>query len=150
MEHLHIHPHELSGVVAKNKIKAIAEALAACETISCRWVDVYDEISTMDNTAFRAALAERTEEIEADLLQAFTTKRKNLYIVPSYWSGPIAALSGKYTIRRRSCESGQDGVCCEFLNSVFEKLVEAGKIVSAETKHGTGYRTAKKDEQKTA
>lgn len=150
MEHLHIHPQMISGVVAKNKIKAIAEALNACETVSCPWVDVYDDISTMDNTAFRAALAERTEEIESDLLQAFTTKRKNLYIVPSCWSGPIAELSWKYAIRRRSCESGQDGVCCEFLFSIFEKLVEAGKIVSAETKNGTGYRTAKKDEQKTA
>lgn len=150
MEHLYIHPQNISGVVAKNKVKAIAEALDACKTVSCRWVDVYRDISTMDNAAFCKALDGKTEEIEADLLKAFQTKRKNLFIVPSVLSGPVVRLSEKYTIPRRSCESGRDEVCIQQIGIVFDRLVAAGKIVSAETKHGMGYRTAKKDEMNSA
>lgn len=148
MEHLYIHPQSVSGVMAKNRIKDIAEALDACETAAIRWVDLYEEISTMTDEEFRATLVDRTEEIEKDLLEAFKTKRRNLYIVPSFWSGPVSRLSDKYTIRRRSCESGEDGICYSFIYSLFERMVKAGKIVAAETKHGTGYRTAKKDEQR--
>ena len=148
IEHLYIHPQSVSGVMAKNKIKPIAEALDACETAAIRWVDLYEDISTMTNEEFLSQLENRTEEIKKDMLEAFKTKRRNLYIVPSFWSGPVSRLSDKYTIRRRSCESGEDGVCFSFISSVFAKLVEAGEIVEAETKHGTGYRTAKKDEQR--
>ena len=56
MEHLHIHPQVISGVVAKWKVRYIAEALNDCETCKIRWVDVYQDISTMSNEEFAESL----------------------------------------------------------------------------------------------
>lgn len=150
MEHLYIHPQNISGVVAKNRVKPIAEELAACKTFSVRWVDLYEDISTMTDEEFRARLYEQKTEIGADILAAYRTKRSNLYIVDNYWSSPLRALADKYTIPRRSCESGADELCVSVLGEIFDELVAAGAIVSAETKSGTGYRTAKKGEKKSA
>lgn len=148
MEHLHVHPQNISGVIAKNRIKAVAEALNACSGFSVRWVDVYEDIADMTNEAFIERLNEHKGEIEADLLECFKTKRRNLYIVSNYWNSPVEKLSNKYTIRRRTSESGVDEVCMGFIKSVFDSLVEQRKIVSAKTKNGIGYRAAKKDELK--
>ncbi len=148
VEHLHIHPQDISGVVGKNRVKPIAEALDACITFSVRWVDVYEDVSAMNNDEFLQRLAEKKTEIAADLLEAFCTKRSNLYIVPDGWSGPIVRLAEKYHIPRRCCEKyTEDGVCRGYIQSVFSDLVSAGEIVSAETKHGAGYRTAKKEKK---
>lgn len=151
IEHLHIHPQEISGVVGKNRVKPVAEAFAACGTFSVRWVDVYEDVSAINNEDFLRRMAEKKTKIAADLLEAFRTKRSNLYIVPDGWSGPIVRLTEKYHIPRRCCEkSTEDSVCRGYIQSVFSDLVSAGEIVSAETKHGTGYRTAKAKEKKSA
>lgn len=143
MECLYIHPQEISGVVQKNKIKMIAEDLSKCRTCSIRWVDIYDDVFDMTDQDFRAILSGRTEEIENDILEAFQTKRKNLYVVyDPLGCSPIAKVSKKYSIYRKSNDSGIDWVCINFLNEVLQSLVQSGKIAQAETKHGTGYRTA--------
>lgn len=142
MECLYIHPQEISGVIQKNKIKMIAEDLANCQTCSIRWVDIYYDVSDMTDQDFRAILSSRTEEIENDILEAFQTKRKNLYIVYDPFGSPLAKVSKKYSIYRKSNDSGIDRVCLDFLNEVLQSLVQSGKIAQAETKYGTGYRTA--------
>lgn len=149
MEHLHIHPQEISGVVAKQKVKQIAEALNACETCKIRWVDVYQDISAMSNEEFSASLENRRDDIAADLLAMFKTKRSNLYIVPGY--GTFDRIVNKYHVSRREAErDSEDTTCHNFIVSVFHDLVNNGELVSAETRNGTGYRTAKKGEKKTA
>lgn len=148
VEHLHIHPQNISGVVGKNRVKPVAEALGACRTFSVGWVDVYEDVSAMNNEEFLLRLAEKETEIAADLLEAFRTKRSNLYIVPDGWSGPIVRLVEKYHIPRRVCEKpNEDGACQRFIQSVFDDLLSSGEIISAETNHGTGYRTAKKEKK---
>ena len=147
MEHLHIHPQEISGVVAKNKITAIAAALNGCKYAFCRSVDVYEDVSAMTNDQFAEYLREyKYSDIVADILSAFTTKRKNLYYGEYSTSGLLDRIANKYHICRRECESGTDYtakvVCADFL----EMLVADGRIVTASVKDGTGYRTAKKGE----
>lgn len=147
MEHLYIHPQDISGVLAKNKIKAVAEALNSAKSFSVRWVDVYEDISPMSNAEYLAKLEQQRGEIEAELLSAMTTKRRNLYICLGYGANPIALVANKHFIPRREAERcADDGTGFSYVRSVFDALVEQGKIVSAETKNGTGYRTAKKDE----
>lgn len=142
MECLYIHPQEISGVVQKNKIKKIAEDLSNCQTCSIRWVDIYDDVFDMTDQDFRAILSGRTEELENDILEAFRTKRKDLYIVYDPFGSPLAQISKKYSIYRKSNESGIDHTCLGFLNEILQSLVQSGKIAQAETRHGTGYRTA--------
>lgn len=142
MEHLHIHPQEIIGVVAKWKVRYIAEKLSDCQTCRIRWVDVYQDISTMSNTEFTKGLESKRGEIAADILEMFKTKRSNLYIVPSY--GTFNRIVNKYHVSRREAESSSgDTTCNNYVVSVFQELVNGGELVSAETRNGTGYRTAK-------
>ena len=152
MEHLYIHPQNISGTVGKAKVKPIAEALDAAETVSVRWVDVYREVFPISNEEYLDILKSRREEISAELLTAFKTKRSNLYIVSNdFFSGPVRRVSEKHHIPRRGAERYDDnGTGYSYVYSVFEDLLSSGKIVSAETKHGTGYRTAKANERRSA
>ena len=147
MEHLHIHPQNISGVVAKNKIVKIAETINGCKWAFCRCVDVYDDVSAMTNEQFVEYLdAHKYSDIVADILSAFTTKRRNLYYGEYSTSGLLDKIANKYHICRRQCESGMDYTGKAFCADVLEVLVKQGKIVTAPVKDGTGYRTAKKDE----
>ena len=149
MEHLHIHPQELSGVVAKRKAKQVAEALNDCQTCKCRWVDLYGDISTIGNDDFRAILDAKRGEITADILEMFKTKRSNLYIVPGY--STFDRVIAKYHVPRREAERAtDDGIARNYVVAVFNDMASAGQLVSAKTKNGTGYRTAKRGEVKTA
>lgn len=146
MEHLHIHPQNISGVVAKWKVRYIAESLNDCNTCKIRWVDVYQEISTMSNAEFAESLENKRGEIAVDILEMFKTKRRNLYIVPGY--GTYDRIVNKYHVSRREAESyNDDTTCTDFVVAVFNELVSGGEIVSTETRNGTGYRAAKKCEK---
>lgn len=152
MEHLYCHPNDISGVVAKRKVKAIAEDLNASETVSVRWVDVYEDVSPMSNAEYLELLKTQRDKIAAELLTEYKTKRSNLYIVGNdFFGGPVRRVSEKRHIPRREAErASDDSTAYNYVQSVFEDLLAAGKIVSAETKHGTGYRTAKANERKTS
>lgn len=148
MEHLHIHPQNISGVVAKNKIVAITEAINRCKYAFCRSVDVYEDVSAMTNDQFAEYLREyKYSDIVADILSAFTTKRKNLYYGEYSTSGLLDRIANKYHVCRRQCESGTDYTAKAVCAEVLEQLVKQGKIVTAAVKDGTGYRTAKKGEK---
>lgn len=147
-EALYTHPSGLSGVVKKNRVKEIAEALTKCEIVKLRWVDIYQNVSPMTDAEYLDFLQGKREEIEVELLRVFTTKRKNLYFSAG-WREKVIDTGLPYHIPRREevFANGSDGVLRnEWMKSVFQSLVDAGKIVSAPTKHGTGYRTAKPDE----
>lgn len=146
MEHLHIHPQVISGVVAKNKIVAIAEAINRCKYAFCRSVDVYEDVSTMTNEQFAESLSGKLADIESDILSAFTTKRKNLYYGEYATSCLLERIADKYHVCRRQCESVTDYTAKAFCADILELLVNQGKIVSADTKDGKSYRTAKKNE----
>lgn len=148
MEHLYIHPQNISGVVAKNKIVAIAEAINQCKWAFCRSVDVYEDVSSVSNEQFAEQLNEKRAQIENDIVFAFTTKRKNLYYGEYAASGILERIAAKYHVCRRQCESGVDYIAKAVCADVLTRLVEQGKIVTADVKDGTGYRTVKKGESK--
>ena len=148
VEHLYIHPQEISGCVKMRDVKPIALALNACNTCSVRWVDVYEEVYAMDEKTFLDRLEAQKQAIKADLAEQYQTKRSNLVIVPSFMRGPEERLSHKYHIARTNCHGYQDGPCYSFICKVREEMVAEGLIVKCETKHGAGYRTAKQPKTK--
>lgn len=152
IEHLYIHPQEISGTVKMKNVKPIAEALNDCKTFSVRWVDIHEEVFGISEEEFISRLNAQKQAIKVDLLQAYTTKRSNLYIVPAGFSGPENSLEKKYHIFRRNCQGYQDGACYQYMVDMREELIAEGLIVPADTKHGTGYRTVKqaKKAKKTA
>lgn len=141
--HLYIHPQELTGVVRQADVKAIAEALNGCKTCSCRWVDLYEEAFDMTEETFLARLDAQKQAIKADLAAMYETKRKNLLIVPSGFSGPEYTLSKKYHITRTKYPDHDDGPCYSFIVKVRDEMVSEGLLAKGETRYGTGYRTVK-------
>lgn len=148
IEHLYIHPQDISGVVEKRKIALIADSINKCETMFCRSVDVYEDISPITNDEFLSIISGKRDEIVKDILSMFATKRKNLYYGECSTDKLLKQIGNKYSIRRRQCESGYDYIAYKFCHDVLRSLVENGLIVAARVKDGTGYRTAKKNELK--
>ena len=138
MESLFIHPQNISGTVRKSYVEPIAEALDAVDGVCVRWVDLYGDVSPMTNEEYRAVLDSKRGEIKEKLLEVFKTKRRNLYIT----SGAIDKVERQYETLRREHKSGYDFFVSEYIGGVVQELVNAGRIIAAETKNGTGYRTA--------
>lgn len=138
MESLFIHPQNISGTIRKSYVEPIAEALDALGGVCVRWVDLYGDVSPMTNKEYRAVLDSKRGEIKEKLLEVFKTKRRNLYIT----SGGVDKVAAKYELVRRDHKSGRDYFVIGYVQDVLSELVNAGKIIAAETKNGTGYRTA--------
>lgn len=143
IEHLYIHPQDISGTIKQKNVKAIAEAIDGCSMCSCRWVDLYEEVYDMTEESFLCHLKEQKQAIKADLAALYATKRSNLYIVPSMFNGPETKLVKKYHIFRKAFQGYDDGPLYSFLCNIREEMVLEGLLVKGETRNGTGYRTAK-------
>lgn len=138
MECLYIHPADISGTLRKGYVEKIAEALNELDGVKVRWVDLYNDISPMTNAEYKEVLDGQRDRIERELLEVFKTKRRNLYIT----SGGVDKVAAKYELVRRDHKSGRDYFVIGYVQDVLSELVNAGKIIAAETKNGTGYRTA--------
>ncbi len=148
-QELYLHPDHFSGVVVEDIIPHIEQIIKGGSLFEPRWTDVYDEVFDITDEEYMELLQSKRTEIEQDLLEKFQTKRSNLYITSS-WSIVDNVLS-KYRIKRLTHYVGvysSSNADCQFIAKIFDDLVNAGKIVTAQTKNGTGYRTNKKLLQK--
>lgn len=140
IECLYIHPADISGTLRKGYVEKIAEALNELDGVKVRWVDLYHDVSPMTNAEYKEVLDGQRDRIEQELLEVFKTKRRNLYITSVF--DAIDRVSERYNLPRRECKTGHDYFTHGFVGEVFESLVKDGKILTAETRNGTGYRTA--------
>lgn len=151
---LYLHPQNFSGVCENAERERLFRSLQNATTFKCTMVDVYAEIFDMSDEQLANLLESKREAIEAELLEAFATKRRNLYITDVGFFGIDGKIAKSHSIRRLAIDGkksfgGQDectdGICYTFVSGIFEGLVSCGKIVTAKTKkNGIGYRTAKK------
>jgi len=153
---LYLHPQNFSGVCENAEREKLFEAFKNATTFRCCSVDVYEEIHDMSDAQLNALMESKKEAIEAELLEAFTTKRRNLYVADVGLFGVDGTIAKQHVVKRLAIDGkksfgGQDecsmGICYTFVNNIFHGLVESGKIVTAKTKYGLGYRTSKKDER---
>lgn len=78
-EYLYAHPQNISGIVAKNKIRDIAEAIDNSKSMTIRWVDVYEEYTDMTDEEYRKILDGKRNDIAAYIVENCFTKRTNQY-----------------------------------------------------------------------
>lgn len=78
-EYLYAHPQNISGIVAKNKIRDIAEAIDNSRSMTIRWVDVYEEYTDMTDEEYRKILDSKRNDIAAYIVENCFTKRTNQY-----------------------------------------------------------------------
>jgi len=153
---LYLHPMDFSGVCENAEIEAVQGFLAVGATFLLRGTDIYEEIFDMSDEELTEKLNRERRDIYAEIMTAYTTKRRNLYIAGT---DPIESIGRRHSLKRlalgnRSDSHGldrrSDGICQTYVAGIFQELIDSGKIVTANTKAGLGYRTAKKDELKAA
>ena len=135
---LYLHPFNFSGVMDEANIQPLQEQLSKGKTFRCYAVDCYEEYADLSDEECRAALEAKREEITAFILEQCRTKRTNLYI-----TAPVALHFAEHFEICRLCDREQhNAVGKRFMSELIDQLLKEGRLVSAETTHGAGIRTA--------
>ena len=147
--HLYLHPQDFSGIVLKNDIKRIAEALDDRGTFTIRWVDIYETVYDISDEEYNAYLETRHNELRKLLFECCKTKRTN-----RYWfrHDIIDGLGRKFRLPLVDCRSVYDSnsQADEFINRVIDELEKEGYLVTI-SQNGFDYvRSLNKTELKKA
>ena len=135
---LYLHPFNFSGVMDEASIQPLQEQLSKGKTFRCYAVDCYEEYADLSDEEYRAALEAKREEITAFILEQCRTKRTNLYI-----TAPVALHFAEHFEICRLCDRERhNAVGNRFMTELIDQLLKEGRLVSAETTHGAGIRTA--------
>lgn len=141
-QELYLHPQSVSGVVVEENIPYIEQLLSSSNIFKFEKTDIYEDVFDITDEEYINILKSKQNEIEQDILAVYKTKRKNLYIIDT-WT-PLNKVLNKYRIKRLSHYSGvisSSNIDVQYIMELFENLVKQNKIVTANTKHGIGYRT---------
>ena len=144
---LYCHPMEVSGVLAENLIEQVKDILKNGTTFKHYHTDEYETIYDMPDEEYQAYLDKNSEQIQADVLKAFTTKRSNLYYNEYNAGRVLESVGSKWHIHR--IQNGKNWRQANMLESkliggIFQKLINDGHILTSKVKNGKGYRTDKK------
>lgn len=147
-QELYLHPQELSGVVKEENIFYIEKLISNSDLFKFEKTDIYEDVFDLTDDEYIKILESKRSEIEKDLLEIYKTKRSNLYITNTV---PLSRVLDKYRIKRLSQYIGvysNNNIDWQYIEGMLKDLVNQKKIVTADTKHGMGYRTAKGKELK--
>ena len=135
---LYLHPLSFSGVMDEANIQPLQEQLSKAQTFQCYHIDCYEEYLDMSDEEYRAALEAKRGEITNFILEQCRTKRTNLYI-----TDPVAVIVAEQFEICRLCDKDRNNsVGKRFVAELITQLLQEGWLVTAETIHGEGIRTA--------
>ena len=127
-----------SGEILEDEITETQVLLKLATSFEHYHTDIYEEYVEMSDDEYQAILASRKDEIVNALLSACRTKRRNLYV-----TGDIVNRVAKQFSIRRICDRDKYGSNANlFAGELFDKLVSDGRILTASTRKGIGFRTA--------
>ena len=139
---LYCHPQSISGAVLETNIEKIETLLKNFKGKSFYYsnTDIYEIVFDYDDTQILEILKERRNEIETELLKLLTTKRKNSFVVVNLFD-----FADKFKIKTitEHIGSSSSDINQIYIREILAELINSGKIETAETKHGLGYRTVK-------
>lgn len=146
--YLYIHPQNISGVVKKNNIGAIAEAFNFLECCEILYVDVYHTVYAISDEEYSEYLETKTDVVRKELFSRAKTTRTNKYM-PLYWvSRDVADV---IRLRRLGLNDGVNyggGQTIDFVCSVAEKMISEGWLISTDIDETPCIRSLNKTEQK--
>lgn len=148
-QELYLHPQSFSGVVSEENIKYIEQLLSDSSLFKFEKTDIFKEVFDLSDDEYISLLKSKQVEIEREILENYKTKRRNLYIT-DIWT-PLQKVLDNYRIERLDHYVGvysSSDIDYQFILEIFEDLVKAKKIVTANCKSSPGYRTINKTEQK--
>ena len=146
-EYLYAHPQEITGIVAKSKIKAIAEAINNSRTIKIRWTDVYEEYAIISDDDYARILNGKREEMAKCIVESCFTKRTNLfkrtYDIAMY-------IQEKFKLNRINAieDINNPKMTFKYAMQVIQQLIDNGYLVYVEDNGNHLIRSYNKTEQK--
>ena len=141
-QELYLHPMNFSGVIREDEIPAVQAALSQAESFHCRGVDCYEEYVELSDEEYLTLLGSRRDEIEAEILKHYQTRRRNLYV-----TGPGAeSIARLFSVRRVNDKDGKHDLAGPFVENLIGQMLREGRLVAAETRYGVGIRTATNEE----
>ena len=112
---LYLHPRNFSGVLRTDELPQLRELLAGAHTFQCQGVDCYERY-----------------------WERYQTKRKNLYV-----TGPAElSIAKRFSVHRLCDKDGKNNLANRYVGELVERLIQEGRLVTAETRNGLGIRTA--------
>jgi hypothetical protein len=141
---LYMHPQNLSGIVKKNDIKKVAQAIED-SNIELRWVDIYRTFYDVSVEEYEQMLAQYESKIIALVLQRSKTPRVNK-------AHPVCCVTSDVA-RQIECDrlgDGEQGKSdkVKYIEKVISSLVEKGYLVEYKQDGAWYIRTINKTEQK--
>lgn len=145
--YLYAHPQTISGVILKNDIKRIAEAIDQMKLSSIRWVDLYETVYVISDEEYGKYLESKREEIANMLFKKSATKRTTKY----YAAFDVARdIADSVRLNRLGYNDGKNysgGPTVDYILKVADEMIKEGYLKSFE-KDGSRYiRSLNKTEQ---
>ena len=140
MQELYLHPQATSGIVLADNIPHVESLLGTARAFRHYRTNIYEDYVLMSDEEYLRRLGDQREAIVRDVLERFCTKRRNLYITGF---NLLDSINEKYRIKRVGKQSQYCDLEASFISNIFNELLTKGLIVTADTRNGTGYRTAK-------
>lgn len=137
-QELYLHPMMASGVILQEEIPAIENILQGGTTFDLREVRGLETYQDMSDEHYQAYLDTKRDDMAAAILERFRTKRKNLFIT----GYSASAIAGPFIIKRVQSKENYGDKAEQLISQLISELIETGQLVTAQTKHGLGIRTA--------
>ena len=146
--YLYAHPQNISGVVLKNDVQKIAEAISNMKLSSIRWVDLYETVYVISDNEYQEYLDGRKDEIRKALFEKSATTRATKY----YAAFDVARnIAGMVRLNRLGLNDGKNygsGQTIEYILSVADEMIAEGYLKYFEEDGFKYIRSLNKTEQK--
>ena len=147
--YLYAHPQAISGVILKNDVKKIAEAINTMELSSIRWVALHETVYVISDEEYEAYLDGKQEEIRKALFEKSATTRITKYC---YALEVARHIADKVRLNRLGLNDSKNnyvvGQTVGYILKVADKMIEEGYLKSFENDGIKYIRSINKSEQK--
>lgn len=146
--YLYAHPQNISGVILKNDVKRVAEAINNMKLSSIRWVDLYETVYIISDNEYEEYLNGKRDEIRKELFAKAATTRITKY----YNAFDVArSLAGKFRLNRLGLNDGKNyggGQTIDYILNVVNEMIEEGYLKFFERDGEKYIRSLNKTEQR--
>lgn len=146
--YLHAHPQQISGVILKNDVKKVAEAIDKMKLSSIRWVNLHETVYVISDNDYEEYLNGKKEEIRKALFEKSATARTTKYYVAFDVARHIANMVRLNRLGFNDGKNGGGGQTIDYILKIADEMITEGYLKQFE-QNGIKYiRSLNKTEQK--
>ena len=146
--YLHAHPQQISGIILKNDVKKVAEAISNMELSSIRFVDLRETVYVISDNEYQEYLDGRKEEIRKALFEKSSTTRTTKYYAAFDIARNIADIVRLNRLGLNDGKNYGSGQTIEYILNVADEMIREGYLKYLE-RNGIKYiRSLNETEQK--